>query len=91
MTIAIFTSPASASAITTSILEKRSSLRRSPLSLAGLRCWVSPECRKMACGITVAPIMPTAMVSACASGSCGVTMPIPAACQSTGTMNISTR
>ena len=50
-----------------------------------------PECRKMACGITVAPIMPTAMVSACASGNCGVTMPIPAACQSTGTMNISTR
>ncbi|MOA23278.1 hypothetical protein D3C78_1438860 [compost metagenome] len=89
--MAIFTIPAIDSAITTSILEKRSSLRRSPLSLAGARCWVSPECRKMACGITVAPMIPTAMVSACASGNCGVTMPMPAAAQSTGTINISTR
>ncbi|MNP52331.1 hypothetical protein D3C76_1467180 [compost metagenome] len=45
----------------------------------------------MACGITVAPIIPTAMVNACASGNCGVTIPMPAAAQSTGAMNISTR
>ena len=28
---------------------------------AGMRAWVSPECRKIACGITVAPMMPTEM------------------------------
>ena len=75
----------------TSMLEKRSNCRRSPSLRAGARFWVRPECRKTACGMMVAPTMPTAIVKAPASGNRGTTMPIAAAPQSTGAMNISAR
>ena len=45
----------------------------------GARFWVRPECRKMACGMIVAPTMPTAIVRAPASGNCGTIAPKPAA------------
>ena len=45
----------------------------------------------MACGMTVAPTIPTAMVKALASGSDGVAKARPAPAQSTGAMNISAR
>ena len=73
------------------MLENRSRSRRSRSLRAGARFWVSPECRKIACGMMVAPTMPTAIVSAPASGKRGTALPNPAAAQSIGAMNISTR
>ena len=57
--MAMLTSPATARAMTTSVLEKRSSLRRSRSLGARARPWVSAECRYIAWGITVAPMMPS--------------------------------
>ncbi len=51
------------------MFENRTRSRRSRSSRPGARFWVSPECRKIACGMIVAPTMPTASVSAPASGS----------------------
>ena len=68
------------------MLENRSKSRRSRSLRAGARFWVRPECRKIACGMMVAPTMPTAIVNAPASGSRGTTLPSPAAAQSTGAM-----
>ena len=45
----------------------------------------------MAWGMTVAPTIPTARVTAPPSGSCGVTLWIATAAQSGGTMNSSAR
>ena len=43
------------------MFENRTRSRRSRSLRAGARFWVSPECRKIACGMIVAPTMPTAM------------------------------
>ncbi len=73
------------------MFENFSNWRLSRSLRAGARFWVRPECRKIACGMIVAPTMPTAMVTAPASGNSGTTLPTPAALQSTGAMNISAR
>ena len=73
------------------MFENRSNWRRSSSLRAGARFCVRPECRKIACGMIVAPTMPTAIVTALASGNRGTTLRNPAAAQSTGAMNISTR
>ena len=75
ITIAMLTRPATVSATITSTLEKRTQHPPLPSSRGARARCVSPECRKIACGMTVAPTMPTASVSAAASGSLGVTMP----------------
>ena len=61
------------------MFENRTRSRRSRSLRPGARFWVSPECRKIACGMIVAPTMPTASVSAPASGKLGTTLPSPAA------------
>ena len=57
------------------MFENRSNWRLSLSSRAGARFWVRPECRKIACGMIVAPTIPTAIVKAPASGNCGTTLP----------------
>ena len=79
-TIAILTSPAIRKGDEDLDVRELSKLSRLSRSLrAGARFWVRPECRKIACGMIVAPTMPTAMVNAPASGSSGTTLPTPAA------------
>ncbi len=87
ITIAMLTRPASARAISTSRSEKRTRRRRSASLRGAPRPWVRPECRNRAWGITVAPMIPTAMVRASASGILGVTSPLAASPQATGAIS----
>ena len=91
MTMAMLVAPATASATITSMLEICTSLRRSPALRVGVRACVRLECRKTACGMTVAPMMPTASMSARESGMFGVTVALAAAFQSIGASTNSAR
>ncbi len=60
MSMAMLISPAAPMAIATSTISKRSSRCCWAVLRVTIRFWVSAECRKIACGITVAPRMPAA-------------------------------
>ena len=71
MSIAMLMSPATPMAMTTSAISKRKSRRSFAGSRTTIRFCVREECRKMACGITVAPRIPTASRTLSGPWSCG--------------------
>ena len=63
-------------------LEAEEPLAAAPVSRVTIRFWVSAECRKITCGMTVAPRMPTASSTLSVPSNCGVTACVPIAPQS---------
>ena len=60
ISMAALTNPASPMAMVTSINSKRNNCLSCPGLVVGMRPWVRAECRKITCGMTVAPRMPVA-------------------------------
>ena len=91
ISMAALTMPASPMAISTSTISKRKMRLACSGVLGTMRFCVSAECRKMTCGMTVAPRMPTASSTLSVPENCGVTAWKPMADQSGLSRTVSTR